>query len=200
MIIIGLSGKMGSGKNYIAEKIIYPTFKDEFNILIIGFGDLMKNELFARDTTLTYDELYDHKTFETRNKLQQYGTENGRDKYHQDIWVRGLDIQVETFRRRSNDNCIIIVCDVRFQNEAEYITKKGGKIIRVVAEDRTNERYLREVNGDKEQYQKIATHRSETEVDSYKFDFIINNSKDNKNFETEIYAIIDVLDAIANIV
>ena len=42
-----------------------------------------------------------------------------------DNMMSGLDIQVETFRRRSNDNCIIIVCDVRFQNEAEYIIKKG---------------------------------------------------------------------------
>ena len=196
MIIIGLSGKMGSGKNYIAEKIIYPSYKDEYNILIIGFGDLMKNELYARDTTLSYDELYDHKTFETRNKLQQYGTENGRDKYHQDIWVRGLDIQVETFRRRSNDNCIIIVCDVRFQNEADYIIKKGGKIIRVVSEDRTNERYLREAKGDKEQYQKIATHRSETELDTYKFNYIINNSTTNLNFQNDIYGILDVIDEI----
>ena len=196
MIIIGLSGKMGSGKNYIAEKIIYPSYKDEYNILIIGFGDLMKNELYARDTTLSYDELYDHKTFETRNKLQQYGTENGRDKYHQDIWVRGLDIQVETFRRRSNDNCIIIVCDVRFQNEAEFIIKKGGKLIRIVAEDRTNERYLREAKGDIEQSQKIATHRSETELDSYKFDYIINNSTTNLDFHTDISNILDIIDTI----
>jgi dephospho-CoA kinase len=194
MIIIGLSGKMGSGKNYIAEKIIYPSYKDEFNILIIGFGDLLKNELFARDTSLSYDELYDHKTFETRNKLQQYGTENGRDKYHQDIWVRGLDIQVETFRRRSNDNCLIIVCDVRFQNEAEYIINKGGKLIRVISEDRTNERYLKEAKGDKEQYQRIASHRSETELDSYRFNFVINNSKDTCNFEADIYNILDEID------
>jgi len=194
MIIIGLSGKMGSGKNYIAEKIIYPSYKDDYNILIIGFGDLMKNELYARDKTLTYDELYDHKTFETRNKLQQYGTENGRDKYHQDIWIRGLDIQVETFRRRSGDNCLVIVCDIRFKNEAEYISMKGGKIIRVISEDRTNERYLKEANGDKKQYENIVNHRSETELDSYKFDYIINNNKDNLNFTKEIYTVLDDID------
>jgi dephospho-CoA kinase len=194
MIIIGLSGKMGSGKNYIAEKIIYPSYKDDYNILIIGFGDLMKNELFARDTTLSYDELYDHKTYETRNKLQQYGTENGRDKYHQDIWVRGLDIQIETFRRRSNDNCIIIICDVRFQNEAEYIIKKGGKIIRIISTDRTEERYLKEANGNKEMYQKIVNHKSETDLDSYKFNYFVNNSKNNNTLNKDIYNILDEID------
>jgi phosphomevalonate kinase len=196
MIIIGLSGKMGSGKNYIAEKIIYPDFKDNYNILIIGFGDLMKYELYARDKTLMYDELYDHKTFETRNKLQQYGTENGRDKYHQDIWIRGLDIQIETFRRRSNDQCLIIICDVRFTNEAEYIKEKGGKIIRVIASDRTEERYLRESNKNKEMYEKIVNHKSEIELDLYKFDYYINNNKDNNNFYKEIIEIIDLIDQI----
>ena len=80
MKLIGLSGKLGSGKNYIAEKIISPHFRDLYNILIIGFGDQVKNELYARDLALTYDLLYDKKTYESRNKLQQYATEHGRDK------------------------------------------------------------------------------------------------------------------------
>jgi hypothetical protein len=175
MKIIGLSGKMGSGKNYIAEKIIYPYFKNSYNILIIGFGDLMKNELYARDNTLQYDDLYDHKTFETRNKLQQYGTENGRDKYHADIWIRGLDIQIETFRRRSDDNCLIIICDVRFINEAEYIKNKGGIIFRINSPNRSNIRYLKEANNDLIKYEQIKNHRSETELNDYKFNHLINN-------------------------
>jgi len=178
MKIIGLSGHMGCGKNYIAEKIIYPHFTSSYNILIIGFGDLMKNELFARDPSLKYDDLYDHKTFETRNKLQQYGTENGRDKYHQDIWIRGLDIQIETFRRRSNDKCLIIVCDVRFINEAEYIKQKGGTLFRINSPNRSNDRYLKEANNDPVKYELIKNHKSETELNDYKFDHLINNDDD----------------------
>ena len=175
MKIIGISGKMGSGKNYLAEKILYPYFKQKYNILIIGFGDLMKNELYARDLTLMYDDLYDKKTFETRNKLQQYGTENGRDKYHKDIWVRGLDIQVETFSKRCGENSLIIVCDVRFENEYDYIIKKGGHVIRINAPNRTLNRYLKEVNNDLEKLEIIKNHRSETELDNYIFNIILEN-------------------------
>jgi dephospho-CoA kinase len=32
MKFIGLSGKLGSGKNYIAEKIIAPYFQDKYKI------------------------------------------------------------------------------------------------------------------------------------------------------------------------
>jgi hypothetical protein len=175
MKIIGVSGKMGSGKNYFSEKILYPNFKSSYNILIIGFGDLMKNELYARDTSIIYDELYDHKTFETRQKLQQYGTENGRDKYHEDIWVRGLDIQIETFNRRCGPNTLIIICDIRFPNEFEYVKSKGGKNIRIESKNRSNDRYLREANNDKSKLEIIKNHRSETSLDNYIFDYTIKN-------------------------
>ena len=175
MKIIGISGKMGCGKNYFAEKILYPYLKSSYNILIIGFGDLMKNELYARDKALTYDELYDHKTFETRQKLQQYGTENGRDKYHEDIWVRGIDIQIETFSRRCGPNSLVIICDVRFINEAEYIKNKNGILFRIIAKQRTELRYWNEATGDQIKYNKICDHQSETDLDKYKFDYIIKN-------------------------
>ena len=176
MKIIGLSGKMGSGKNYIAEKVLYPYFKNKYNILIIGFGDLMKNELYARDLKLMYDELYDKKTYETRNKLQQYGTENGRNKYHQNIWVRGLDIQIETFCRRC-DECLIIICDVRFKNEYDYIIEKGGKVFRIESKERTMKRYLNESGNDLEKLKIIQNHISETELDNQTFDYTINNDE-----------------------
>jgi len=188
MKLIGLSGKLGSGKNYIAEKVIAPHFKDKYNILIIGFGDQVKNELYARDTKLTYNLLHDNKTFESRKKLQEYATENGRDKYNQDMWVRGLDIQIQTFCKRSPKECLIIICDVRFINEAEYIKNNNGLLFRIEAEQRTNIRYMKESNEDQEKYNKICSHISETNLDNYIFDYIINNDNIlDTNFLNNIY-------------
>jgi dephospho-CoA kinase len=175
MKLIGLSGKLGSGKNYIAEKIIAPYFKDKYNILIIGFGDQVKNELYARDLLLTYDLLYDNKTFESRKKLQEYATEHGRDKYNHDMWIRGLDMQIETFCKRSPKEVLVIICDVRFLNEAEYIKSKNGIIIRIEALQRTESRYWKEASNNHDKYDSIRKHMSETNLDTYKFDYVINN-------------------------
>jgi hypothetical protein len=128
---------------------------------------------------LTYDELYDHKTFETRQKLQQYGTENGRDKYHEDIWVRGIDIQIETFSRRCGSNSLVIICDIRFPNEFEYVKSKGGKNIRIISPNRTNDRYFREAVGDENKLEIIKNHRSEVSLDNHNFDYIIKNDYNN---------------------
>jgi len=178
--IIGLSGKMGSGKNYIAEKIIAPYYASlSYNILIIGFGDQVKQELYARSLSLTYDSLYDNKTQETRQQLQQYATENGRDKYNKNMWIRGLDMQIETFKRRSPKNTLIIICDVRFVNEAEYVKSKNGKLVRIEAPLRTQNRYWAEGGGNLQIHQIISKHASEIELDNYKFDIIINNDNNN---------------------
>jgi len=180
MKLIGLSGKLGSGKNYIAEKVIAPYFKDKYNILIIGFGDQVKNELYARDLELTYDLLYDHKTFGSRKKLQEYATENGRDKYHKDMWIRGLDMQIHTFCRRSPKECLIIICDVRFQNEADYIKKYNGKLFRIISPFRTEQRYWQESSNENE-FNKISVHQSEIDLDNYAFDYIIKNDLNELN-------------------
>jgi len=176
MKLIGLSGKLGSGKNYIAEKIIAPYFKDKYNILIIGFGDQVKNELYARDLSLTYDLLYDQKSYESRKKLQEYATEHGREKYNEDMWIRGVDIQIETFCRRSSKEALVIICDVRFINEAEYIKSKNGLVFRIISPNRTNIRYNNESNNDQIKYNNICKHKSEIDLDHYNlFDLIINN-------------------------
>ena len=175
MKLIGLSGKLGSGKNYIAEKVIAPYFQDKYNILILGFGDQVKNELYARDLDLTYDLLYDHKSFESRKKLQEYATENGRDKYNQDMWVRGLDMQIETFYKRSPKECLIIICDVRFINEANYIKNKNGFLFRIEASKRTECRYWKEANNEYDKFINISKHESEINLDNYNFDNIILN-------------------------
>ena len=41
MEIFGFSGKMGSGKNYVAEKFFLPNLSKK-NSLVIGFADHLK--------------------------------------------------------------------------------------------------------------------------------------------------------------
>ena len=113
--------------------------------------------------------------FESRKKLQEYATENGRDKFNQDMWIRGLDMQIETFCRRSPKETLVIICDVRFINEAEYIKNKNGILFRIIAKQRTELRYWNEATGDQIKYNKICDHQSETDLDKYKFDYIIKN-------------------------
>jgi len=85
-----------------------------------------------------------------REFLQLFGTEAGR-AINPNIWINALF-------SGHNENKYWIISDMRFPNEANTIKERGGVIIR-----------LNRNQGEP------ATHKSETELDNYKFDFTINN-------------------------
>ena len=201
-MIIGISGKMGSGKDTVgeftqefhpefqikkyADKLKYmvclllnctreqledrefkekelgPEWKvykvsyeiDEFNT---------KNELFrtlevAKHFMMTYSLAYKNVKIATeiltpRKILQLLGTECGRRIIHPDIWVNS------TISEYTNEQNWIIT-DVRFPNEAAAIRERDGILIKI-------ERPTDDLN---------ATHESETALDNYEFDYIIENT------------------------
>lgn len=175
-LLIGFSGKMGTGKNYIAEKVL-PCVLDKMMSNIqyyyLAFGDQMKVELGCRNKELNYGLLFDKKTKEVRQMLQQYGTENGRNKYGEDVWIRSMGLWMDIFRNRTpNKNNVFIITDVRFKNEADWINKHNGILIRVDAPQRNMERINQEGSQD------IQNHASETDLDDYPFKYVINNDKE----------------------
>jgi hypothetical protein len=100
--------------------------------------------------------------------LQLVGTELFRNNYDTDVWVKSLFS--EEMYNKMNNGKIIIIPDVRFINEADYILKEGGYLIRLEGDPAgVRENSLRDLN-----------HLSETNLDNYtNFDkVIINNKKD----------------------
>ena len=63
--------------------------------------------------------------FETRVLPQRFGTEFGRETLWDSFW---LDVA----ERRMLDKGRVVVTDVRFPNEAEWLRSKGGLLINVV--------------------------------------------------------------------
>ena len=169
MAIIGISGKIGSGKSYtsryIQNRLGYERKSFGYNVKkIVSFltGVSMKTILsrkakanFLPEWNMTLGEMF-----------QKVGTDCMRDNLHKDSWV------ISMFAKYTPDQNWVID-DVRFQNEADYIKKLGGIIIRL--------------EGDPNDIRKDDTrdpnHESETSLDNYdKFDIIWDNDH-NPNIE-----------------
>jgi len=90
-----------------------------------------------------------------RDFLQKLGTDAIRDSLHENTWVNAtmIDYTVE-----SN----WIITDTRFPNEAEAIKKAGGIVVRI----------------NRPGVQPINPHPSETSLDDWNFDAVINNDGD----------------------
>lgn len=212
-IYIGFSGKIGTGKNYIAENIFMPELVKKLKLnnadalivpLYYSFGDHVKIECLCRNSydVLSikdgFESFFINKTNYTRSLLQSYATENGRNTHHEDIWIRALESWVAVQLDRLNKLkmkiiAIIVITDIRFMNELNYVLNNDGIIIRVVANNRTDLKLIDESQGDEKRVEAIKNHSSETALDNYNFKHFINNDFDvlNENLVNNIKYIIE---------
>lgn len=178
MRIWGISGKLGSGKDWYGDKLLNILREEGRYPLKICFADAIKVNLAAKEDYNVLD-LFGSKLPEIRRKLQTEGTEVGRKTYGNDIWVKTVEAWCKIYESRGFTD--FIITDVRFKNEADWIVSMDGVLIRLNASDRNCERLLVESNGDPDLYETISKHSSETDLDNYtKFNKIIDNSKTSR--------------------
>lgn len=161
--VIGLSGKAGSGKDYIASRIITP----KYGYVPFSIAWHVKANLVGKGA-LTYEEAFITKPPHARHLLQQEATESGRDVYGEDMWLRAADSWMRTIYESWGIQRFVLP-DIRFPNEVEYIKKMGGKVFRIVAPNRVARSPLTD---------EARNHYSETALDDYpldNFDGIIDN-------------------------
>jgi hypothetical protein len=185
-MIIGLVGFIGSGKGTVGDILEQKGFiKDSFAkplkdacSVIFGWpremleGDTEVSRKWREEPDVYWSEKF-NKEFSPRLALQLMGTEAGRNVFHTDVWVISL-----LNRAKGKD---VVVTDVRFQNEIDYIQKNGGIIIRVkrgeepewydLAKD-ANEGFSSAVMGMKDK----GIHQSEWDWVGSEFDYVIENN------------------------
>jgi hypothetical protein len=179
-MIYGFSGKMGSGKNYIAERIFIPMFEKMFpkrKVIHLAFADQLKINCIVK-YNLDRNNVYYNKPPRIRSLLQSEGTEFGRNVYGNDIWVKYTQEWIYLFETKGFTD--FVITDMRFTNEAEFVKNNYGKLIRV---ESPSQFYSTCNNTTK-------THVSETDLDNYKeFDLVLLNKKTqehNQLLETTI--------------
>jgi len=164
-LIIGISGKIGSGKDTIAKEIL-KTFP-EYNFRRVSFGYNVKKvvslltgidmrTILSRKIKTYYLSEWDMTVGEM---FQVVGTDSIRDNLSDNTWIYSLFNNVK-------DGENIIITDVRFKNEAYSILNRGGYLIRLIGDPKQT------ILKDKRKLQ----HKSETELDDFNmFDIIYEN-------------------------
>lgn len=126
--IIGLCGKARSGKDTAANMLqtIKPTagkvaFADPVRAgakAMFGFTDEHLHGKLKEVVIPRYGK-------SPRQIMQTLGTEWGRDTIHEDLWLLIAEEKIDAFVEAGR---WAIVTDVRFENEADFVRKKGGQI------------------------------------------------------------------------
>lgn len=165
-LLIGLSGKAGSGKttlaNYLVKQHGYKdfAFADKLKVVVGAAFDLSYDQLHGHSK-----EIVDPRWGRSPRWLMQFlGTDILRSHWP-DIWIRHLRQTILDVLSLFGQKPIVIT-DVRFIDEAEALRQLGAVLVRL-------ERPGAGARAG------IPDHISESELDAWKiwdWDFVINNS------------------------
>lgn len=139
-MIVGLLGFIGSGKGTVADILV-----DHFGYTKMSFADSLKDccalmfnwprHLLEGDTKEsrewreTPDEFWSKefgKQFTPRIALQLMGTESVREVFHEDFWIIRLQNTL-----KSTGLTDVVIADTRFENEVNWVQRRGGLILEV---------------------------------------------------------------------
>jgi hypothetical protein len=148
---VALVGIAGSGKSTLANKLV-----DEQGYTKLSFAAPVK-----AIATIMLMRPIDKTNPLDREFLQQLGTDLGRKRDPQ-IWVKHFDVEYQDNVKLGVEK--IVVDDVRFKNEADYLRAQGFMIVKI-----TGRGY---------DLGSLGRHASETELDSIEPDWYLNNGDD----------------------
>lgn len=168
--IIAITGPAGSGKDEVCKA--FYTLKDGGRFVNhLAFASRIKRIAWIitgwSDEYMTeHKEDIDNKFgFSPRQLFQILGTEFGRDMLGQDIWIKAIARDIE-----QNQHETVVITDLRFENEAEYIKSIGGVIWEVERED----------------LPEVRSHSSENGIPKEYVDFTIKNNGTLEELKAEV--------------
>ena len=179
-ILIGLSGKKGSGKSTAAKFLLDKGFTE------LSFAEPLKRGsarfLQISDYSIMNADSYEKElkvpgfTFTYREFLQKVGTFI-RNEFSEDHWCKLLDDRL-VLKEHFKSN--IVVSDIRFDNEFDTIKNRGGIMVMIVNDNCLND-----------------DHISEKGLNPERFDVIIKNDGSFDNFKADIDNVIRAARGVA---
>ena len=132
-MLIGLTGKKGSGKDTIANYLV-----SKYGFIKLSFGEAVKDivhiitgwdrELIegSTDESRIFRETVKHKIYNKtcRELMQIIGTDLFRNHFDENIWTNIIINKINIYNS-------YVISDVRFDNEAIAIKNQGGILIKI---------------------------------------------------------------------
>lgn len=179
--LIGLSGRARSGKSTVADILECVGYTQ------VAFADALKGAaavMFGIDEACFYDDdrkekIIPHWGISPRQMAQRLGTEGGRNVFGKDLWIKRLEQTLSDLHGLYTAN--VVVTDVRFDNEAEWVRSKGGAMINMVRPGAPS----------------VTEHASEGGVSSHLIDAVIYNDGSFEELEAKVWRAMSGLGRLA---
>lgn len=136
-LLIGLTGRARCGKSTAAQHLV-----NTYRLEHYAFADPLRDGLMAifnLEPTNFEDSNKEQPlnwlNHSPRQLMQSLGTEWARNTVHPDVWIRIAEQNIDYMTLALTDVIGVVVSDVRFDNEAEFIRNRGGTVIHIRRQD-----------------------------------------------------------------
>ena len=144
MLLIGVAGQKYNGKDTIADYLV-----SEYGFIKLSFADALKEMckvLFNFNDEQLYgsekESIDDFWGIKPRDAFTYFGTDIMRKQLNnlipninENFWIKCLEKKMVNLKK-NNENIKIVIADVRFENEVNFIKSYNGLIIRVIRPDK----------------------------------------------------------------
>lgn len=179
-LLIGLHGLARTGKDTAASYLV-----TQFALYSYAFADPIKAAIFHL-FNLTQEHIEGNLKEvllpgigkSPRQLMQLLGTEWGREQVHPELWLllaaQNIAYQQEVDQNHYNG---VVIRDVRFENEADWIRRQGGRVVHIL---RPNA-------------QAVSAHSSESGIAIHDNDFVIHNEGTIEDFQQQLGRMMAIL-------
>lgn len=199
--IIGVTGRIGSGKDEVAKYLIANHKFTKFSfasalkdIVAVVFdwprhlleGDTAESRKWREEVDSWWATRLNIPHLTPRWVLQHIGTEVMRDHFHPDIWIASLERKL--LRHKGN----VVITDCRFFNELGLISQMNGTLIRIERGEIPNwyevaEKYNKQIPGS---VPPAGVHASEYSSVGYDYDYILDNNSNINDLQKMVKQIL----------
>lgn len=184
-VLIGLSGYARSGKDTVAKIL-----QEKYEFTPLSFTTALNDVLLATDPYVDFDHQGPRRLSsvinnvgwerakdvypEVRRLQQRLGTDGAREHIDDDVWIQALyNNNVDLI-----ENGLVAITNVRFPNELDFVKDfMGGYTIRV----------------ERPGYTPANGHISDTALDGYEFDVVIQNDGSLDDLEQKVIEVYESL-------
>jgi hypothetical protein len=183
-MIISITGKIGSGKDTIADIIMQYTPYHDWEIKKFAGKLKVIAEILSGVPKINFEDQEFKKQdmgpewgMTYRDLLQRLGTEAMRNGLHENVWVNALFADYHFNIEKDEQMPNWLITDCRFPNELEAVKTHKGITIKVIRDSGNTVG---------------TTHASETALDDYtEWDYVVDNNGSIEDLKTQVFSILE---------
>ncbi|MFJ2527168.1 deoxynucleotide monophosphate kinase [Pseudomonas helmanticensis] len=178
-LLLGLAGLARSGKDTAAQHLV-----NHHGFESYAFADPLRDGLMHILNLSPCDFEGDQKEQplpwlgrSPRQLMQSLGTEWGRNSVHPELWLLLAAQNLDLLARTHDHAKGFVVSDIRFENEADFIRKRGGIVIHL----------------QRPKAKQVNSHISESGVEVQAKDIVITNDGSINDFQKHLTVTLSLL-------